>query len=66
MDEAIKNFTMVDYLGILIPGLTLLYAARPVWDVLTPELLTDHVVLTASGIIIAGYILGSALAQAAS
>ena len=57
---------MVDYLGILIPGLTLLYAAQPVRDVVTPELLTDHIVLAALGIIIAGYILGSALAQAAS
>ena len=66
MDEAIKYFTMVDYLGILIPGLTLLYAAQPVRDVVTPELLTDHIVLAASGIIIAGYILGSALSQAAS
>lgn len=66
MDEAIKNFTMIDYLGILIPGLTLLYAAQPVRDVVTPELLSDHVVLALSGIIIAGYILGSALAQTAS
>lgn len=63
MDEAVKNFTMVDYLGILLPGLTLLYAAKPIRDIVTTELLTEHTVLAIAGIAFAGYILGHAVEQ---
>ena len=63
MGEVSKNFTLVDYVGILVPGMVLIALFYPVWIPALPSLIAEDTFLMTFSLLIAGYVLGQALAQ---
>ena len=66
MDEMVKQFTLIDYLGILVPGCILTLACSAAWpDLMSPVTSSfgDNVIALFLYVLIIGYVLGNALEQ---